>query len=50
MAIEPHHLIDTKSSYFELYKSNHYKLSKRMKKYQNDKYVYLTPPRFVKLY
>lgn len=44
MAIEPHHLIDTKSSYFELYKSNHYKWRKRTKKYQNDKYVYLTPP------
>lgn len=44
MAAAPHHLIVTKSSYFEQYKSNHYKWRKRTKKYQNDKYVYLTPP------
>lgn len=43
MAAAPHHLIDAKSSYFEQYKSNHYKWRKRTKKYQNDKYVYLTP-------
>lgn len=43
MATTPHHLIDTKSSYFEQYKSNQYKWRKCMKKYQNDKYVYLTP-------
>lgn len=50
MAAAPHHLIVTKSSYFEQYKSNHYKWRKRTKKYQNDKYVYLTPPCFVNLY
>lgn len=42
--MRPHHLIDTKSSYFEQYKSNHYKWRKDTQKYQNDEYLYLTPP------
>lgn len=45
MATVPHHLIATKNSYFEQYKGNHCKWRKRTKKYQNDKYVYLTPPK-----
>lgn len=47
MATAPHHLIDAKSSYFEQYKSNHYKWSKCTKKYQNDKYIYLPPPQML---
>lgn len=43
MATAPHHLIDAKSSYFEQYKSNHYKWRKRMIKYQNGEYIYLYP-------
>lgn len=44
MATAPHHLIATKSSYFEQYKSNHYKWCKCMIKYQNGEYIYLYPP------
>lgn len=50
MATTPHHLIDTKSSYFEQYKSNHYKWRKRMIKYQIGQYVYLYPPYIVNKY
>lgn len=41
---------DTKSSYFEQYKSNHYKWCKDTQKYQNDEYLYLTPPFIVNNY
>lgn len=35
---------DTKSSYFEQYKSNHYKWCRYTQKYQNGEYIYLYPP------
>ncbi len=38
---------DTKNSYFEQYKSNHYKWRKCMIKYQNGEYIYLYPPPIV---
>ena len=44
MAAAPHHLIVTKSSYFEQYKSNHYKWRKRTKKISKRQICLSYPP------